>query len=159
MNLLRIQFAIKFELIISDLFFIVNWQCNGHQNFYMHIFNSHIININYVIYISKLQSVPSSQNVPWKEKKCWTPKKDECLGSPCDKSGKLSRRKRVEVHLPDWHDSSFRRLRPPATISIGRSRPVFATIALDRWCRWQCEWIPAFSRVFIVKWRWSDKKC
>lgn len=41
------------------------------------------------------------------------------------------RRKRAEVHLLDWHDSSFRRLRPPATISIARSRPVFATIALD----------------------------
>lgn len=67
-----------------------------------------------------------------REKKFDTKKKDECLGSPRDKSGKLSRRKRAEVHLPDWHDSSFRRLRPPATISIGRSRPAFATIALDR---------------------------
>lgn len=58
--------------------------------------------------------------------------KDECLGSPRHKSGRVFQRKRAEVHLLDWHDSSFRRLRPSATISIGRSRPVFATIAPDR---------------------------
>jgi len=60
------------------------------------------------------------------------PAKDECPGSSGDKSGRVSQRKRIVVHLLDWHDSSFRRLLPPVTISIGRSRPVFATIAPDR---------------------------
>lgn len=66
------------------------------------------------------------------ERSSWMLAKDECLGSPRDKSGQVSQRKRAVVHLLDWHDSSFRRLRPPATISIGRSRPVFTTIAPDR---------------------------
>jgi len=70
--------------------------------------------------------------IPNLEKRSWMPAKDECPGSSGDKSGRVSQRKRIVVHLLDWHDSSFRRLLPPVTISIGRSRPVFATIAPDR---------------------------